>query len=642
MSNIRKVSILVLLVVMTILLSPIQCIGGTSRWRALVQSTQTIKIGDIASSTSNIPTLQAISSLAITDLNLYMVQNGYPYRFEAVIRDASESANIHLEIIQSLKSMGVNLIIGGRWSSHAQSSLSYIDLNDILLMSPSSTLPTLAIPGDNFFRTCIHDLKQGPVIAKMLWSYGIKAIVVIQREHATADGEYYYIKQEFEKLGGVVLNRIRYPTDTTEWSSFLESAESTLSAAKATYSVDSLAIQLISYEEGVNIVSKAKNYPTIYSIPWFGDGGTAHLQKLIDLAPTQASKLHVYSLSEPPMTSPLYTSLNDRFFEMTYQTLGIYDCYAYDAYWLYALSIIKAGSANAMDVKAVLPSVAANYFGASGWCKLDAKGDRFSTDFGISGYGKVGASVKDVRYGYYSEFRDQVVWYTQTKLNSNLSCNVSPIVISEGSNFTVTGALNPNLSSVPIKQYYLKPNGSMLIREVSTDENGTYVDSYTPFESGQWAIQTAWIGNNEYFSSESYIETFTVQPREPEKPSTGGIKTTYIDALTGKPIVGANVSSTSTPGGQSALSGVSGSNGSITFSDVAVGSYTLQASISGYVTNSGSATVTAGNDTASSITLQIQSTGGTSSGGIPGYSYEAIIAGIILGIAVLIWLRRIQ
>ena len=119
----------------------------------------------------------------------------------------------------------------------------------------------------------------------------------------------------------------------------------------------------------------------------------------------------------------------------------------------------------------------------------------------------------------------------------------------------------------------------------------------------------------------------------------GGIDVTALDS-SGKPIVGANVSSTSTPSGQNALSGVSGSDGSITFSDIAVGNYTLQASMNGYLANLGSVNVVSGNVVALSITLQNKPTGGTSSGGIPGYSYGEIMVGVILGITILIWLRR--
>jgi hypothetical protein len=123
--------------------------------------------------------------------------------------------------------------------------------------------------------------------------------------------------------------------------------------------------------------------------------------------------------------------------------------------------------------------------------------------------------------------------------------------------------------------------------------------------------------------------------------TTGGIKVTVLDSG-GKPIVGASVSSTSTPSGQTALSGVSGSNGSITFTGVAAGSYNLQASMSGYVTSSGSAIVASGSVVASSITLQTQSTGGTPSGGVPGYTYEEILAGIVLCAVVLVLARRRQ
>jgi len=123
--------------------------------------------------------------------------------------------------------------------------------------------------------------------------------------------------------------------------------------------------------------------------------------------------------------------------------------------------------------------------------------------------------------------------------------------------------------------------------------------------------------------------------------TTGGIKLTVLDS-SGKSIVGASVSSTSTPSGQSALSGFSGSDGSVTFNSVAAGSYSIQASMSGYVTGSASATVSAGNLVSTSITLQTQASGGASSGGLPGYTYQEIMVGILLGVIVLILLRRMR
>jgi hypothetical protein len=124
-------------------------------------------------------------------------------------------------------------------------------------------------------------------------------------------------------------------------------------------------------------------------------------------------------------------------------------------------------------------------------------------------------------------------------------------------------------------------------------------------------------------------------------PTTGGLKVTVKDS-TGKALAGAAVSSTTTPSGQSALSGVTTSDGSVTFASVAPGSYTVQASMSGYVTNTGTSSVTAGGTASVSITLQTQTTGGggTSGGGIPGYPVEALMMGIVIGAAFLMLFRK--
>ena len=54
----------------------------------------------------------------------------------------------------------------------------------------------------------------------------------------------------------------------------------------------------------------------------------------------------------------------------------------------------------------------------------------------------------------------------------------------------------------------------------------------------------------------------------------GNIKVTVKDA-SGNPVPDASVTSTSQPGGQSTLSGVSGADGTITFSNLLLGSYSL-------------------------------------------------------------------
>ena len=121
----------------------------------------------------------------------------------------------------------------------------------------------------------------------------------------------------------------------------------------------------------------------------------------------------------------------------------------------------------------------------------------------------------------------------------------------------------------------------------------------------------------------------------------------YLQNSEGHPITGAVVSSTSQPSGQSSLSGTTDSDGSVTFSDVKLGSYTFQASQSGYITKSGSVSAQAGETTEITITLEEEAPpaeekeeeGG---GGIPGFPYESIILGFVLGALFLWMLQRRQ
>ncbi len=196
-----------------------------------------------------------------------------------------------------------------------------------------------------------------------------------------------------------------------------------------------------------------------------------------------------------------------------------------------------------------------------------------------------------------------------SKQSSGITCVPGKSSINVGDTLAVSGGITPPVAGATVSVEY-KMGSTDVTRTVTTGTDGKYGDSYSPTVAGSWTVEASWAGNTQYSGASSTTQTFTVsQPTV----TTGGIKVTVVDN-SGKPIMGASVSSTSTPSGQAALSGVSGSDGSITFTGVAAGSYTLQASMSGYVTNSGTVSVTAGSTASLSITLQTQPTATT--GGI--------------------------
>jgi len=116
-------------------------------------------------------------------------------------------------------------------------------------------------------------------------------------------------------------------------------------------------------------------------------------------------------------------------------------------------------------------------------------------------------------------------------------------------------------------------------------------------------------------------------------PTKGDLSVTVRDA-SGNPVAGVSVSSSAQPGGQSALSGTTGANGVVTFSNVLPGSYTIQASKTGYVSKSEQLNVVAGIVNNGSVTLQAQPS--TQEGGIPGFPYAAVAIGVLIS-AILMW-----
>lgn len=372
---------------------------------------ETVKIGVISASTGGLDTLVPLyENIIEPDINEYCEKLGYNVYFEFLLQDAESQASVHLERLAYFHSLGVDLIIGGRWSSQAQTSLSFVNDNDMLLFSPSSTSPVLAIPDDNLFRLCPDDTKQAPAIAEMLWSWGIEAIIVIQRGDTWGDGLYDALESEFPGRGGVILERIRYPPEATDFSSNLTTAEAAAWDAVGTYGYEHVGVLIISWDEAVTMVAQAVDYPTIYGLYWFGTEGTACKQQYLDEVPEQADHLKIFSTLGAPEYSLKFDEMNERYQNLTSLPLGYYTACDIDIAWIIAQTVLETQSFEALDVINVIPDVSSRHFGYSGWCLLNETGDRYMSDSDIWGYGYVDDDPSTIKYGFYDATTGEVHW----------------------------------------------------------------------------------------------------------------------------------------------------------------------------------------------------------------------------------------
>jgi branched-chain amino acid transport system substrate-binding protein len=368
-----------------------------------------IQIGYISASTAGLETsVPLCQDIIAKDLNDYLAKMSYDSEVEFLIDTADGQAAIHLEKVQGYKSMDISIFLGGQWSSQAQASLGYVNDNDMLMISSSSTSPLLAIEDDRLFRTCPTDLVQAPAISNMWSSWGVDAILILQRGDSWADGIYNVLLPELEAKGIAVIERVRYAAEVTEFSSYLSTMDDLLGDAIAEYGVGRVGVQTMYFDEGVVIVSQTVDYPNTRAVVWMGTESSGRSQRMLDDGAGTQGDIAGFSSLMTPAKSWKWIKLEEDYFGAVAQQASFYTSADYDAAWALTLSALEAGSLSATDIAPLWPDVPRNFYGASGWVDLDDNGDRKPGIFDIWGFTRDGEGFTS--FGQYNGIELFVNW----------------------------------------------------------------------------------------------------------------------------------------------------------------------------------------------------------------------------------------
>ena len=371
-----------------------------------------VQLGVIAISSGSLETAVPLyEELVAPAINDYSSTLGYDVEFEYLIDQAEVQSAIHLEKVQGFKSMGINLFLGGYFSSMAQAALSYVNENDMIMVSPMSTSPLLALDDDNLFRICPTDYVQAPAVAEMMDSFGIEAVVVLGRADAWADGIYNLFETEWvENKGHVILEKIRYAAESTEYSNYLATMDDVIAAAKEDYPVERIGVLALAIDELVVIVSQSVDYPNIREVIWMGCEGAGRNTRMIDDTGDAAVPLRIFSSTMVPTKSWKWDQFEDDYYAMTNQYAAFYDGTGVDGSTLLALNVLETGGTDADAIKEHFIPKARSYFGMTGWIDLDDNGDRKPGTFEIFGYYERDGEVGFQKYGEYDGVTLQLNW----------------------------------------------------------------------------------------------------------------------------------------------------------------------------------------------------------------------------------------
>jgi ABC-type branched-subunit amino acid transport system substrate-binding protein len=477
---------------------------------AQTQQKMSIKIGDISATAADRITSEAISQIALADINKFMDDFNHPYTFQTVFADAGGSNSGHTTAITDLTSKGVHFILGGDIDSMANASLSYINKNNILLLSSGSRASPLAISGDNLLRLSASDLNIGISLARMLWSKGVKYTCVLQRVDAWADGVYAGFDAEWRSLGGQYIGAaIKYPTSTTLFANYLNEIESQIAIAAPLYTVSQIGFFVISLDEIVTIIDQVSSRPYIASVNWYSTDRLAKNQALLTAQRYFVTGVHIYCPLESWEPTLKYIDVAQRFKQITGRVMGEADALRYDWYWIIALTVVKNGSADPSLAKVQIPGIAASYIGVTGRCKLNTAGDRGEPQYKIWGYAYVNNVYSAVEAGWI-DYPTQAHWFSLEKPALTISYTSTFGTIYGNESILISGSTSPQRIGTSMTLAFWDPDNVRTDVVVKTITQGKFNTTLVKPDSGVWHIQALWAGDDISRASRSPIASFTV------------------------------------------------------------------------------------------------------------------------------------
>ena len=352
------------------------------------------------------------AEIAVEEVNEYLEKIGAGWRLKLYVEDTETKPSVALEKLMALHSKGVKVVIGPMASSGVKAIKEYADSNKILVISPSSTSPALAIPDDYIFRFPPTDELQGKIAPRFAKNIGATHIIVVWRGDAWGDCLADVVKKRATELGIEVAKEIRYAPEATEFSAEVATlANAVDNLVSSGVSPDKIVVVVIGFEEVRGILLDAAEYDVLWEVRWFGSDGTALSSKLIE-----DPKVAEFSAAVR-FVNPIAGSETEGFWrlvEKVKERIGripeSYSVNTYDAIWIIAHALLITDRYDGEALKNVFMDVVDQYYGANGHIVLNEAGDRAYANYLLWEIVKTDGEYEWERTGMYDYETDTMKW----------------------------------------------------------------------------------------------------------------------------------------------------------------------------------------------------------------------------------------
>lgn len=322
-----------------------------------------------------------ISEMAVEEFNAYLEDIGAGWSFRLSAEDTQSSAAVSLEKVHAFNGAGVKILVGLPFSQYISQATSYIERNDMLVISHAAQAANLAID-DTIFRLVPNDSYQAPAIVKMLDDAGIEVLVTVSRSDTWGDGHVEGVRALF---GGTMESGFRYNTDAQEFSVEVGVLDAVIAGLVERHGAGKVGVLYVGNDEFLPMMQAMRYYENVSKVRWFGTNTQSFKTYFEDPLARDFAEATQFTTTRSITTTDnkIKDALDARYVEMYNATISTYGYAAYDSIWLLGFTILQTQSTDAETLANAMPHVASHMLGASGDLTLTEYGDLATAEFEV-------------------------------------------------------------------------------------------------------------------------------------------------------------------------------------------------------------------------------------------------------------------
>ena len=322
---------------------------------------------------------ETMAGLGKNNFNSYLEEIGAPWQMNFIWKDSRSDPIEALEVIQQLDSEGVKFVVGQISSAEVRHVKSYVDSNDMVLITSWSAETSLSVV-DNIFRFSPDiDRLQHRMLSLLFEQEGIEVVIPIYRGDDWGDSVYKSAKNSFEALGGVMDDGIRYSPEAEASAYHAKASMLSDLVDKYTdqYPADKIAVLMIGAYETIHLLGSAPSFDNLDSVRWFGTYGLSLYSAMADdpAVSTFLQDVDIVGTAFGTSRNDVYANVQEYFMSYRGSSPNAYLFSLYDSIWVLGKTILETDSVDPLTVRDAITDVASRHAGAIGTINLNEFGD---------------------------------------------------------------------------------------------------------------------------------------------------------------------------------------------------------------------------------------------------------------------------